>query len=141
MVNAGLHDMSIGHPQAGPNLCNKKGNKTLFLWRYNHSTATHVENVRRYMALLQKGCRRTVWLATSALNIPEAKGYAQRNWKVATWNDQVEAMLRSEFPSVFFVDVFPKTAGSKHLDNVHLDNAYYVTLGQLFQGLSLPIRY
>ena len=106
---------------------------------YNHSTASHVENVRQYVALLQKGCRRTVSLTTSAIEVPEGDRWPQRNWRAATWNGHVEAMLQSEFPAVFFVDVFPKTAGTKHLDNVHLDNTYYVTLRQLFQDLHFPI--
>lgn len=135
VVNAGLHDMTIGRHAAGPDPCNK----TLVRHMYNHSTASHVENVRQYVALLQKGCRRTVWLTTSAIEVPEGDRWPQRNWRAATWNGHVEAVLQSEFPAVFFVDVFPKTAGTKHLDNVHLDNTYYVTLGQLFQDLHFPI--
>jgi len=52
---------TTGRHAAGPDPYNKT------LVRYNHSTASHVENVRQYVALLQKVCRRrTVWLTTSA---------------------------------------------------------------------------
>ena len=44
------------------------------------------------------------------------------------------------FPSVFFVDVYPKTATAEHEDNVHLTKGYYETLSRLFRGCVEPVR-
>lgn len=133
-MNAGLHDMGIHFRVIkGPEV-----------WAVeltaNHSTEQHVKNVRRYLTLLRKGCRRIVWLSTSAIRHPEASKWLQRNWKVATWNAHVAALIGAEFPSVFFVDVYPKTATAEHDDNVHLTEGYYQTLAKLFLGCVAPVH-
>ena len=116
VVNTGLHGMTV----------------------FN-DTSKYVENNRWYIdQLLGSKCGSLVWISISAtLELPP---YGNLNWKLKEWNDSFREVLRVEYPQVFYVDIWDKSAVTEHNDNVHLKNKeFYEPLADtLFVSLMQP---
>lgn len=128
VLNAGIHDMQCTAEPAPAHP-----------WR-NHTVIdddkTYVNNVAKYIELIEPGCKRMIWLHTTAIcGVPK---HCQRNTRILLWNQLVEAMLQDRFPDVAVVDTFPVTTSlsqhqcfcDKHKgstwngDQVHLQEIY-----------------
>ena len=53
----------------------------------------YVNNVAKYIELIEPGCKRMIWLHTTA--ICGGKNHCQRNTRILLWNQLVEAMLQA----------------------------------------------
>ena len=103
-VSAGIHDLAIS----------------------NLTEHGYVKNVLRYISLLRDGCTRIIWKSMSASK--DDTSFPQRNLQIRAWNKAVRASLPID---VAFLDVYSTSASGKwkHVDNVHLEGAYYRALG------------
>lgn len=127
VVNTGTHDMQCTGEPAPEHP-----------WR-NHTVVdddmTYVKNVADFIAAITPGCKRMIWLHTTAIcGVPK---HCQRNSRILLWNQLVEAMLQDRFPDVAVVNTFAVTTSlSQHQcycdkkkriwggDQVHLHEIY-----------------
>jgi len=95
LVNSGLHDAQLGQ-------------RELF-GQGNLTDEQYVRNVADYITALQPGCRKIVWMATTA--VCGQPLYPQKNADIKIWNAKVLQLLRTRFPEVSWVDLFHMSQG------------------------------
>jgi hypothetical protein len=114
VANVGLHDMKL----------------------LNMTTQLYLSNVRTYQRLLSPHCSVLVWLSMSAVEGNPQR--PQRNGKIQEWNQAVLESMKTidRMSSFYYMDVFPKSRRTRHVDNIHLDvDLYYQPLSKLFWSL------
>ncbi|GMI48428.1 hypothetical protein TrCOL_g11240 [Triparma columacea] len=108
VVNSGIHDQAI----------------------LNLTTSQYVANVNAYLKGLHTVCSHLVWIDTTA---PATDNYHQKLNKTLVWNRAVNGMILKDFHDVYIVGVGGASVHWPHVDNVHLDAAWYSALAKLFQ--------
>jgi hypothetical protein len=105
VLSTGIHDMAI------PNITISK----------------FLVNVKWYLDLLKTECSLFIWIANTA---PETDKYPQTKGDMRQWNKGVRDVLQDHFPECsVFVDVFHSSIHWPHVDNIHMDQMWYSSLG------------
>jgi hypothetical protein len=100
LVNSGIHDQQL-----------------------KLSDKQFASSLKSYLQLLQRGCKRVIWLQTTAVL---GKNFAQSNDRIRRWNKIATNI------AIDVVDTYQMSSPvSLHTDNVHLNSSYYNAVHEL----------
>jgi hypothetical protein len=113
IASAGLHDAAIDPPI---------------------SVDTYVQNVDKYLSLLQRTCKQVVWIGNHA--VVENEGIPQKNCKLQKWNNAVLGLVEMrDYKNVYVIDVWEKSLETDHLGSLELEKKFYASFARLFVTL------
>ena len=90
----------------------------------------YLDSVHFYLNLLQDQCQHIIWLGNTA---PATNHWSQKISQTQIWNSAVVDLLATSLPEMTsFVDVFNASVKFEHKDNIHMNEEWYLRLGQMF---------
>jgi len=116
----------------------------------NLSALEYAHYVQDYLELMTASCRTAhesnpsihpppllVWINLSA--VKGYRAFPQQNDRIRAFNQAVEDILPHQW---IYLDVYPRSCFSKHIDNIHLDQeTYYWPLANLFWSIAVGGRF
>ena len=115
VINVALHDMGIS----------------------KLDDSSYFANIKWMFKVFNPVCGHFIWIHTAA--VLGYQQWPQTNSRLKTWNDGILDILTSSPHLQYkasFVDVFAASVNWKHTDNVHMDDNWYIFLGDMFVKLA-----
>lgn len=98
------------------------------------STDTYIQNVDKYLALLQRTCKEVVWIGIPA--VVENEEIPQENCRLQKWNNAVMGLIAMrDYDNVYVIDVWEKSLQTDHMGFLELDKKFYASMARLFVTL------
>jgi hypothetical protein len=117
IASAGLHDAAIDDPPISVDL--------------------YVQNVDKYMSLLQRTCQHVVWMSIPAVVENAETMPLQTNCKLQKWNNAVLGLIAMRnYQNVYVIDIWDQSLETNHETHTGLlEKKFYDSLAQLFTSL------
>lgn len=98
------------------------------------SEGLFIENMDKYLALLQRTCHNVVWLSLHP--VVESPDISQTNCQLRKWNNaMLEAIAARDYDNVYVIDVWDRSFFSSYHNPTRLGRTFYASLGRLFRSL------
>jgi hypothetical protein len=95
----------------------------------------YIENVDRYLGLLQRTCDYVIWIGLHAV-VEDEDTVVQTNCKLEEWNYAVMELVKTRnYQNVFFIGIFDKSFHSDFQSPTRLGKRFYASFARLFKSL------
>ena len=96
----------------------------------------YVQNVDKYLGLLQRVCDNVIWIGLHAVVEVEGSLVQTTNCELAEWNSAVMTLVNNRnYQNVYFIDIYEKSFHSDFESPTRLGKKFYASFTRLFKSL------
>lgn len=124
----------LGHKDNPPSVCVASAGLNDAAITPPISEALYIQNLDKYLGLLQRTCEFVIWISLHA--VVESEGVLQSNCRLHQWHNASMGLLaKRDYENVYIIDIWDKSFHTDYDDATTLGQRFYASFARLFKLL------